>query len=74
MKRSKLLALVREALDSTTQLPSTPDQKTVGHQIIIDVPEDTSYKEFAAAVAMYVKTEFGEHLVSDFLEALRAKL
>jgi hypothetical protein len=74
MKKSQLMSLVREAFDSISSLPSTPSQKTAGHQIIIDVPEDTHYSEFAGAVADYLKNEYGEHLVTDFLEALRAKL
>ena len=38
------------------------------------VPEDTSYKEFAKAVAKMLREDYGEHNFGPFMEVLHAEL
>jgi len=38
--------------------------------INIDIPEDTSYEEFAIAVANILKNDYGKHNFRTFIEAL----
>jgi len=40
----------------------------------IDIPENTSYKEFATAVANILKKDYGTHNFKPFIEALVAEL
>lgn len=39
-------------------------------KIVIDVPEDTSYKDFAIAVADVLKGDYGTHNFKPFIQAL----
>jgi hypothetical protein len=45
-----------------------------GSSITINIPEDTSYMEFAKAVASELKSGYGKHLYKDFLKVLVAEL
>lgn len=40
----------------------------------IDISENTSYKEFATAVANVLKNDYGTHNFKPFIEALVAEL
>ena len=42
--------------------------------ILIDIPENTSYKELAIAVANILKEDYGKHNFKPFVEALIAEL
>ena len=43
-------------------------------KIIIDVPEDTSYEDFAIAVANILKEGYGQHNFRPFVEVLIQEL
>ena len=63
MKKSELRALIKEELKGLQELDLSPA-----------VPEDTSYTEFAKAVAQMIKDEYGSHNVEDFMKVLHAEL
>lgn len=42
--------------------------------ITINLPENTSYQEFAETVADYLKEYYGEHNFQPFLQALQTSL
>ena len=43
----------------------------VKENIKINVPENTSYQDFAKAVATYLKENYGEHNIEPFLKSLK---
>lgn len=42
--------------------------------IIIEIQEDTSYKELAKKVAEIIKEDYGTHNIKPFLEELKKQL
>jgi len=44
------------------------------NSIKIDVPENTDVKDFADAVAQYLMSEYGAHLVKRFMDTLHSEL
>ena len=42
----------------------------IQENINIDIPEDTSYEEFAIAVANILKNDYGKHNFRPFIETL----
>jgi hypothetical protein len=70
MKKLHLIELIKQTLNEMQILP----QHTSSNNIVIDVPEDTSYRDFAKAVAAIIREEYGEHLYSKFLAELESQL
>ena len=63
MKKSEFKALIKEELSNLQELDLTAA-----------VPEDTSYTEFAKAIAQMIKDEYGSHNIEPFMKALHAEL
>jgi len=63
MKKSEFKALIKEELTNLQEL-----------DLSAAVPEDTSYTEFAKAVAQMIKDEYGSHNIDPFMKALHAEL
>jgi hypothetical protein len=47
-----------------------PTKTKLQENISIDIPEDTSYEEFAIAVANILKNDYGKHNFRPFIETL----
>jgi hypothetical protein len=69
MKKSQLLNLVKELTSDAQNLATDTNSA-----IVIDVPENTSYVDFAKAVGDYFTEHYGTHLYENFLLEVKKNL